>query len=113
VRLLALALALLLPATALPLSREAKEFMDITGRLEPVQCEKRRLRRDIALAEVEGRDAEVRKLRERFAALDRDPATARMERRLGELQPVLERSPDPEDLKAINRQRVEAFYRCG
>jgi hypothetical protein len=35
-----------------------------------------------------------------------------MERRLAELEPRLEKSSDPEDLSAINRQRVEAFYRC-
>ncbi|MNC94621.1 hypothetical protein D3C83_115180 [compost metagenome] len=87
--------------------------MDISEKLEPVQCEKRKLRRDIALAEVEGRRTDMRKLRERFAALDKQPETARMERRLAELQPRLERSSDPEDLRAINQQRVEAFYRCG
>ena len=36
----------------------------------------------------------------------------RLERRLAELQPRLERSSDAEDLRAINLQRVEAFYRC-
>jgi len=86
--------------------------MKITAELEPVQCEKRKLRRAIALAEIERRDDEARMLRQRFAALDRDPKTARLERRLGELEPRLEKSSDPEDLKAINRQRVEAFYRC-
>ena len=97
---------------ALALSKEAKEFMTISDELEPVQCEKRKLRRAIALAEVERRDDEVRRLRARFAELDRDAKNARLERRLAELQPRLERSSDPEDLKAINRQRVEAFYRC-
>ncbi|HZM35565.1 MAG TPA: hypothetical protein VFC18_13865 [Burkholderiales bacterium] len=106
-------ISLFLSFPALALSKEAQEFMRISERLEPVQCEKRKLRRDIALAEVEGRDTDVRKLRERFSALDRDPDTARLERRLAELGPRLERSSDPEDLKAINRQRVEAFYRCG
>jgi len=102
-------------AFALPvwgLTEEAREFMKITGELEPVQCEKRKLRRAIALAEVERRDDEVRSLRQRFASLDRDPKTARLERRLAQLQPRLEKSPDAEDLKAIDRQRVEAFYRC-
>jgi hypothetical protein len=87
--------------------------MAIAEKLEPVHCEKRKLRRDITLAEVEGRRTDVRKLRDRFAALDKDPKTAGMERRLAELQPRLERSSDPEDLRAINQQRVEAFYRCG
>jgi hypothetical protein len=95
---------------ALSLSPEAREFMAITAQLEPVQCEKRRLRREITLAEVERKDA--RELRKRFAALDRDPKTAKLERRLAELQPRLAKSSDPEDLHAIDRQRVEAFYRC-
>ena len=96
----------------LSLSPEAQEFVAITAQLEPVQCEKRKLRRAIALAEIERRDDDVRALRQRFGALDRDPKTARLEKRLAELEPRLERSTDPEDLKAINRQRVEAFYRC-
>ena len=103
---------LLVPLQGLPLSRDAGEFMKITAELEPVQCEKRKLRRAIALAEAEQRDADVRPLRDRFAALDRDPKVARLERRLADLGPRLERSSDPEDLRAINAQRVEAFYRC-
>jgi hypothetical protein len=101
------ALAVLL---ALSLTPDAREFMDITAKLEPVQCEKRKLRREITLAEVEKKDA--RELRKRFSALDRDPRTARMEKRLAELEPRLRRSADPEDLPAISRQQVEAFYRC-
>ena len=112
-RIWVLAAILLAPLPGLALSKEAQEFMKINDQLEPVQCEKRKLRRELALAEVERRDADVRTLRERFAALDRDPQTAQLERRLAELQPRLERSSDPEDLPAINRQRVEAFYRCG
>lgn len=104
--------SLLLPLQGLALSRDAREFMKIIDELEPVQCEKRKLRREIVLAEVERRDDDARELRERFASLNREPKTARLERRLGELEPRLERSSDPEDLKAINRQRVEAFYRC-
>lgn len=100
----------LLVALALSLSPEAREFMDITAKLEPVQCQKRKLRREIALAEVEKKDA--RELRRRFAALDREPKTARLERRLAELEPRLAKSSDPDDLHAIDRQRVEAFYRC-
>jgi hypothetical protein len=107
------AVLLLVPFPGLALSNEAQEFMKISGELETVQCEKRKLRRELALAEVEGREADVRTLRERFAGLDRDPQTAKLERRLAELQPRLERSSDPEDLRAVNRQRVEAFYRCG
>lgn len=100
----------LLLGTLLALSSEAQEFMRITQELEPVQCEKRKLRRQIALAEIEKRDA--KDLRQRFSTLDRDPKVARLEKRLGELQPRLSKSGDPEDLPAINRQRVEAFYRC-
>ena len=100
----------LLVLLLLSLSPEAREFMDITSKLEPVQCEKRKLRRQIALAEIEKRDA--KDLRQRFSTLDRDPKVARLEKRLGELQPRLSKSSDPEDLPAINRQRVEAFYRC-
>jgi hypothetical protein len=88
------------------------EFMDISKRLEPVQCEKRKLRREIAVAEVERREGDVKALREKFAALDRDPKTAKLEKRLAELQPRLSKSSDPEDLAAISRQQREAFYRC-
>jgi len=56
VRLL-LAALLLAALPAFPLSREAQEFMAITKQLEPVQCEKRRLRREIALAEAVGESA--------------------------------------------------------
>lgn len=84
--------------------------MSIMTELEPVQCQKRKLRREITLAEVEKKDA--RDLRRRFVALNRDPKTARLEKRLAELEPRLSRSADPEDLPAISRQRTEAFYRC-
>lgn len=109
-RLFALALLLAGVAPAHALSGAAKEFMDVTAKLEPVQCEKRKLRREIALAEVERRD--TRELRRRFAALDRDASTARLEKRLAQLQPRLSKSADPDDLAAIDRQRVEMFYRC-
>jgi hypothetical protein len=92
------------PAWAL--SRDAQEFMDISAKLEPLQCERRKL----ALAQAESRDSAA--LRARFAALDRDPGTARLEKRLAELQPRISRSSDPEDLAAISRQHTEAFYRC-
>jgi hypothetical protein len=92
------------------LSPEAQEFMTISKQLEPVQCEKRKLRREIALAEAERRDA--KELRDRFARINRDPKTSRLEKRLAQLEPHLEKSSDPEDLDAINRQRRDAFYRC-
>jgi hypothetical protein len=99
-----------LAGVLLALSPEAKEFMEITTKLEAVQCEKRRLRRQMMLAEVEKRD--TGELRKRFATIDRDPKTAKLEKRLAELQPRVTYSRDPEDLPAIDRQRVEAFYRC-
>jgi hypothetical protein len=92
----------LLVLMALSLSPEAREFIELTSKLEPVQCEKRKLRREITLSEVEKKD--TRELRRRFSA--------RMEKRLAELEPWLSKSPDPEDLPAISRQQVEAFYRC-
>ena len=99
-------------APAWPLSSDAQEFMRITQELEPVQCEKRRLRRDIALAEAERRSQDAGALRARFAALNREPKTAKLERRLAELEKRLVRSSDPEDLASISRQQREAFYRC-
>ena len=105
-----LVLLLLWPPGAFALSSAAREFMDISKELEPVQCEKRKLRREIALAEVEHRDSKER--RARFSKIDRDPQTSKLEKRLAQLKPQLEKSSDPEDLDAIDRQRREAFYRC-
>ena len=105
-------LLLMLPLQALALSPAAQEFMAISKELEPVQCQKRQLRRQIALAEVESRADDLKALRGRFAALNRDPKTARLEKRLAELEPRLTRSSDPEDLPAISRQQRDAFYRC-
>jgi hypothetical protein len=105
-------LGMLLPAPVFALSAAAQEFMAISRELEPVQCEKRRLRREIALAEAERRDADAKAARARFAKLDKNPNTARLEKRLAELEPVLKRSSDSEDLAAISRQQREAFYRC-
>ena len=82
--------------------------MRITQQLEPVQCRKMQLRRQIVLADTEQRNADAHKLREDFSRLDRDPKTARLERRLAELEKHITR----DDLPAINRQHVEAFYRC-
>ena len=105
-------LVLLLPLQAFALSPAATEFMEISRQLEQVQCEKRRLRREIAFAEAERRDADVRAARERFSKLDKDPKNARLEKRLAELEPRLKASSDPEDLPAISLQQREAFYRC-
>jgi hypothetical protein len=102
--------ALMMAAPVLGLSGEAQEFMSISKELEPVQCRKRQLRREIALAEAESRDPTA--LRAQFARLNRDPRTAKLEKRLAELEPRLKKSTDPEDLAAISLQRREAFYRC-
>ena len=82
--------------------------MRITRELEPMQCQKRQLRRQIVLADAEQRSADSRRLREDFAKLDRDPKTSKLEKRLAELQ----KSINKDDLPEINRQHVEAFYRC-
>jgi hypothetical protein len=112
VKQLVLLVGMILFAPVFALSSAAEEFMAISKDLEPVQCEKRRLRRAIALAEAERRDQDVRVLRKKFAALDADPKTAKLEKRLGELEPRLKGSRDPEDLAAISLQQREAFYRC-
>jgi hypothetical protein len=112
VKPLLLALGMIVPGAVLALSTAAEEFMAISRELEPVQCEKRRLRRAIAFAEAERRDEDVRVLRKKFAALDADPKTAKLEKRLAELEPRVKGSRDPDDLTAISRQQREAFYRC-
>jgi hypothetical protein len=101
---------------ALAITPQAKEFIEITAKLEPVQCEKRKLRRAIVLAEVEGRAADLNQLRARFAQINADPETARLEKRLAVLEArVLDgrgRPRNPEDLDAISLQQRQAFYRC-
>ena len=115
IRLAALAAALLVfPAFAV--TPEANEFIAIAKKLEAVQCEKRKLRREIAIAEIEREDARQKELRARFAVLDRNAQTARLEKRLGELERRMSNGRggtlDPEDLDAISLQHREAFYRC-
>ena len=97
-----------IPFSAFALSQDAKEFLDIMKTLEPMQCKKRQLRRQIVMAEAEKRDEDARKLRADFGRLDRDPKTSKLERRLAELQPRITK----DDLPEINRKNVEAFYRC-
>jgi septal ring factor EnvC (AmiA/AmiB activator) len=109
---LLLFLAIVFPAQAFGLSQVAQEFLAISKELEAVQCEKRRLRRTIAFAEAEQRDADAKAARARFAKLDKDPKTARLEKRLAELEPRVKTSSDPEDLATISLQQREAFYRC-
>ena len=107
-----LLLLLLVPMPALALTPAAEEFMQISSKLEPVQCEKRRLRRKMALAHAEQRAADMEKFRARFAELNRDRDTARLEGRLGELEKRITRAGDPEDLEAISFQQRQSFYRC-
>ena len=102
----------LLPLPALALTPAAREFMEISSKLEPVQCEKRQLRRKMALAQAEQRAADMEKFHARFAELNRDRDTARLEGRLGELEKRITRAGDPEDLEAISFQQRQAFYRC-
>jgi hypothetical protein len=107
---IAAAVLCFLASPAWALSPDAREFMTIVAELEPVLCEKRKLRREIALAEVQGQDAKA--LKARFARLERDPKTAKLQRRLAQLEPRVSKSADPEDLPAISRQHTEAYYRC-
>jgi hypothetical protein len=108
---------LFVPLPALAITPAAQEFIDVSAKLEPAQCEKRKLRRAIVLAEVEGRAADLKKLRARFAQINADPETARLEKRLAVLEArVLDsqgRPRHPEDLDAISLQQRQAFYRCG
>lgn len=103
-------------APALALTPAAQEFLEISKTLEPVQCEKRQLRRAMALAQVEQRGADMKKLQARFAELNRDPKNARLEKRLAELESrILDgsgKARDPQDLEAISLQQRQAFYRC-
>ncbi len=46
-------LLLLLPLQALALTQDAKEWLAISAKLEPVQCEKRQLRRQMVMAQVQ------------------------------------------------------------
>ena len=111
-RFFAFVLALAItPAVAL--TPEAKEFIEISKRLEPVQCQKRQLRRQIVMAEVENRDADAKELKKKFSALDRNPETSKLEKRLAQLERRVNRGArDPEDLQAISLQYRDAFYRC-
>lgn len=94
---------------------QGREFADILRQLEPVHCEKRKLRREIAMAQAEDRKDDLKALRARFAKLDSDPKTARLEKRLAQLEPRVNSGAvprDPEDLEVISRQQRDAYYRC-
>ena len=98
------------------LTPEAKEFLEISKQLEPVQCEKRKLRREIVRADVEHRADDARELKKRFAEIDRDAKTAKLEKRLAVLEARLVDSHgnarNAEDLDAISFQHRQGFYRC-
>jgi hypothetical protein len=102
------------PAAAI--TPEGREFVDILKQLEPVHCEKQKLRRAIAFAEAERRSGDAAELRARFAQLDAEPKTAKLEKRLAQLEPRINSGRgvprDPEDLEMISKQRRDAFYRC-
>jgi hypothetical protein len=107
-------LVLALAAFALPaaaITPQAQEFIEVMKKLEPVQCEKRQLRRQIALAQAEKRPSDAKELQERFAKLNRDPETTKLEKRLAELEKKISRH-DSKDLEAISFQQRQAFYRC-
>jgi len=114
-RILAIALALGCPP-ALALTPSAVEFLEISKTLEPVQCEKRQLRRAMAMAHAEQRAEDMKKLQARFATLNKDPKTAKLEKRLAVLESrILDgsgKARDPQDLEAISLQQRQAFYRC-
>ena len=101
---------------AFGITPEAREFLEISKQLEPVQCRKRQLRREIAQAEIENRAADARALRRKFEALNRDPKTERLEKRLAVLEARLVDSQGKarhaEDLDAISFEHRQAFYRC-
>jgi flagellar motility protein MotE (MotC chaperone) len=109
-------LLLLLPLQALALTQDAKEWLAISAKLEPVQCEKRQLRRQMVMAQVQDQPEEMRKLRAREGELNRDKETARLEQRLAELEKRMSDGKggmrDPQDLDAISLQQRQAFYRC-
>lgn len=90
--------------------------MEISAKLEPVQCEKRQLRRQIVLAEAERRVEDAKQLRARASEINRGKQTTRLEKRLAELEQRISDGKggtrDPEDLQAISFQQRQAFYQC-
>ena len=115
-RTLVLLLGLALVAPAGALSPAGREFLDTSTQLEKVQCDKRKLRREYVIAQAEGDKAKESEARKRFDALDRDPQTQKLERRLGQLQQRMTdangKFRDPEDLDRISAQQRRAFYDC-
>ena len=111
-----LACLLLVVPAAKAITPDAREFLEIAKQLEPLHCEKRKLRREIAMAEAESRAEDARVLKRRFAALDRDPKTSHLEKRLAVLEArILDsqgKARHAEDLDAISFRHREAYYRC-
>ena len=105
-------LLLLVPFQALALSPAAREFMDISRTLEPVQCEKRQLRRQMALAEAERRDADIQSLRQKFARLNRDPKTAKLESAWPSSSRCSSARATPRTCRRSASSGARAFYRC-
>lgn len=113
---LALLLVALAATPARAVTPAAEEFMAIVTKLEPVLCEKRKLRREILIAQTDHDAKRVAELRARYAAIERQPETAKLELRLGELQKRITgadgRIRDPDDFRAITDQQRMAYYRC-
>lgn len=111
-----LLLGLLVPSAAAALSAEARAYIAVLRELEDAHCEKRKLRRAIAIAAAEGRSEEAQRLRARFAAIGREPRVARLEARLAQLERRISDgrggTRDPEDLEAISAEQRRLFYRC-
>jgi hypothetical protein len=112
----AVALLALAAQPARAVTPAAEEFMAIVAKLEPVLCEKRKLRREILIAQTDSDAKRAAELRARYAALERQPETAKLEQRLAELQKRITgadgRIRDPEDFAAITAQQREAYARC-
>jgi hypothetical protein len=113
---LALLLVALAGTPAHAVTPAAMEFMAIVTKLEPVLCEKRKLRREILIAQTDHDAKRVAELRARYADIERRPETAKLEQRLGELQKRITdadgRIRDPDDFAAITAQQREAYARC-
>ena len=78
-----------------------------------MQCEKRQLRRKIALAEAERRDDDAKAARARFATLEPGSEDRRSWRSASPSSSRgCARAPTPRTCQAISLQQREAFYRC-
>lgn len=115
-RVLAFCAAMCAALPAAALTPAAAEFIALVKKLEPVLCQKTKLRHEILVAQTEQDTQHAAQLRARYAALERDPQTARLEKRLAELQELITdeqgRIRDSSDLEAISAQQREAYARC-